>query len=485
MSLNKLIATSVKWSAVSMFGRQGTQFLATVVLARLLSPSDFGLLGMAMVIIGFVTLFKDLGIVSVIIQRKHVSDDLQSSLFWVTTVSGVVMAAIIVISAGLVGRYYHEPKITPILQVLSISFVLSALGAFQQAILEKDLGFKKLARVEIASIALGAVVAIVSALRGFGVWSLVAQVTVTSLTTTVLLWIGSVWRPRLVFLWSEVISIKQYSLNLVGFNVFNYFARNTDSLLIGRFLGSQSLGLYSLAYRTMFFPLQAISDVIGRVMFPIYAGIQDDDAMIRHYYLKVTATIASITFPMMMAAIVLAEPFVLTVLGNQWTEIVPLISILAPAGMTQSIITAVGAIYLSKGRTDLLFRWGMLSGVAVIVAIIIGLNWGITGVGISYALVTFLLAYPAVWIPFRLIGLSVPRLLRVLWLPFLGSAIMASTMGMIKHSLPSSLGPALVLVIVGTSGLCIYIFFSWMFNRGQMREIWNSLSARRTLGAEG
>jgi PST family polysaccharide transporter len=255
-----------------------------------------------------------------------------------------------------------------------------------------------------------------------------------------LLWNASHWRPQWIFEWAEVKTVSSYSLNLTGYSIFNYFIRNADNLLIGRYLGAQELGYYHLAYRILWYPLGTISGVIGRVMFPTYAQIQEDDARFRRAYLKVARSIALLTFPMMLGLLVLAEPFILTMFGTQWSPVILLVMILAPVGLVQAIGTTVGAIYLAKGRTDWMFKWGIGTGILAMTAFVIGLQWGIIGVATAYAIVSILiLAYPNFSIPFKLIHLRVSELWLAIRRPLLSSLLMALTMRGLQFILPAEI----------------------------------------------
>ena len=446
------------------------QWVTIIILARLLSPSDFGLIGMVMVVIGFVGLFKDLGTSAAVIQRKGVSEELLSSIFWVNVAFGVLAMVVLFVLSPLAASLYHEPRLTPLLGVLSLTVFISGLSVLQQAILERDLAFHTLAKVEISAIACGSVVAVGLAMLGAGVWSLVYQSLTVTLVTTVLLWVSSAWRPKMIFCWTEVKLVSSYSLNLTGFNIFNYFARNADYLLIGRFLGAQDLGYYTLAYRIMLYPLQSISAVIGRVMFPVYSQIQDDDVMFRRVYLNVAGGIALITFPMMLGLMALSGPFVLTAFGSQWRPVVLLLMIFAPVGLAQSIGTTVGAIYQAKGRTDWMFRWGVAAGILVIIAFVIGLQWGIVGVAAAYAIITVILSYPSFAIPFRLINVRFSELGAVLWRPFLSSLLMLGLLLVLRAALSTDLPSRWTLGILVSTGIIVYLSASWMVNRDQMRQ---------------
>ena len=327
--INKVVS-GVKWSAVSQVGRQATQLFTTIILARLLSPSDFGLVGMALVVTGFINIFKDLGTSAAIIQQKDLSEKLLPSIFWVNVGFGLTATFLLFLLAPLGGILYQEPGVVAVLRVLSPSFLISGMGILHQALLERSLAFDSLAKLEVTSAIAGAVVGIVLALLNFGVWSLVFQVLTSVFASTLLLWMSSPWRPQWVFHWKEVGAVSRFSLNLTGFSIFNYFSRNADYLLIGRFLGAQELGYYTLAYRILLFPIQNISAVIGRVLYPVLSAFQDDNSRFASAYLKVIRSIGLVTFPLMMGVLALARPFVLTFFGAKWEPVILLVMILAP-----------------------------------------------------------------------------------------------------------------------------------------------------------
>lgn len=469
--LQRSAVSGFKWSSFSQFGQQGLQVITIVILARLLKPSDFGLVSMAAIVIGFGSLFKDLGTSAAVIQRKTLSEELLSSIFWVNAAFGLLVTGTIYLLSPLIADFFRESRVEPLLQILSTTFFISGLSILQQAILERELAFAKLAKVEITAALVGSVVGISSALLGYGAWSLVFQSLAFSAMTTFLLWTASSWRPKFFFRWKEIKEVSSYSLNLTGFNMFNYLVRNMDYLLIGRFLGARNLGYYTLAYQIMLYPLQSISTVIGRVMFPVYATIQDDTARFRNAYLKVGGAIALVTFPMMFGLWALVEPFVLAVFGPQWTPVILLLAILAPAGMIQSVGTTVGAIYQAKGRTDWMFRWGVATGIVTISAFLIGLDWGIVGVAAAYTIASLLLAYPNFAIPFRLIDLSMDDLYDALRRPFTASLIMLAGVLAIKLVLPPEMSRAWVLCLLVPAGSIIYLSANWLMNRDQVLEL--------------
>ena len=471
-NLRSKAVSGVKWSTASQVGRQGTQLLTTIIFAHLLSPADFGLLGMAMVIIGFVEIFKDLGATAAIIQKKELSEALLSSIFWVNVGFGILAAAFLFLGAPLGGLFYRESGVVDILRILSLSFFISSLSILHQALLQRSLAFQALAAVEISAVVCGAAVGISLAWSGAGVWSFVFQVLTTVSVSTILLWLSSSWRPHWIFHWTEVKSIRSFGLNLAGFNIVNYFSRNADYLLIGRYLGAQNLGYYTLAYRILLFPLQNISAVIGKVMYPVLSTLQDDNRRFVPAYLKITSAIAFFAFPLMAGIFVLADPFVFTFFGDKWRAVIPLIMIFAPVGLIQSIGTTVGSIYQAKGRTDWMFKWGAGSGAVTVLAFIIGMRWGINGVATAYAIASFVLIYPSLTIPFRLIGLKFSKLMGFLTRAFLASVLMSVGLHVFRIAQPFALSSVVELTLSLALGAIVYITASWFINRKHLIELW-------------
>lgn len=471
-SLKQKAVSGIKWSAFSQVGRQAMQLLTTVILTRFLTPSDFGLVGMAMVVVGFVNIFKDLGTAAAVIQRKELPGTLLSSIFWVNTGFGTLAMFCLLITAPIAGWFYRDSRVVPVLQILSTSFLISSFGTLQQALLERKLAFNTLAKLEVVSVLSGSITGIGLALGGAGVWSLVFQTLITASVASILLWFSSSWRPEWEFHWNDAKSISRFSLNLTGYSIFNYFARNADYLLIGRYLGAQDLGYYTLAYRILVFPLQNISAVVSRVMYPVLSTMQDDNKRFVLAYLRVVVAIALISFPLMMGLFVLAEPLVLSFFGQAWMPVIPLIRIFAPVGMLQSIGATAGVIYQVKGQTGWMLRWGIFAGTFAVIAIVIGLYWGIVGVAATYAVASLILFYPGLAIPYQLINLKFVHMLVEILPSLLCSSAMFVFLFTFKRILPEQWPDILILIISVITGGVVYFLASWLMNRERLKEVW-------------
>jgi len=417
--------SSLKWSSVSQATRVGTQLFGVLILARLLPSADFGLVAMAATVTGFAGLFRDFGTAAAIVQKADPSPKLLDSIFWLNVAFGAGLALTLYSLAPLIALAFAEPQLKVILWVLLLTFPIASLGAVRQALLEKASHFRPLAIIESAAAFCGLGGAVLAAWAGWGVFSLVIQTILAAFLTTTGLWIASKWRPSLRWDAGEIRSVMGFSGNLVGFNVFNYLIRNVDNLLVGRYLGASDLGYYSMAYRLMLWPLQNIASVVGRAFFPIFSTIQTDQSRLAGAYVRATAATTLITAPLMLGFFVLREPFIALTLGDHWQKVAEVLAWLVPVGLLQSIGTSVGTLYLATGRTDVMFKWVIASGLLVIPAFAIGLQWGIAGVAAAYAVSSLLLFYPGLAVPFRLVKLPVKDVLLRLMPSILTAAAMA------------------------------------------------------------
>jgi len=475
MSLKESAVSGLKWTTASKIGQQTLQFSTLIILARLLLPEDFGLMASAMVVIGFVNVFRDLGLSAALIQKQNLSDELFSSVFWLSVAIGLIMMLALIIFSPYIADFYNANVLVPILQVLSLSFLFSSLSAVQQALLEKELKFKIISKIELFATFLAAVTGITMAILKFGIWSLVLQNLVFTFTVSSLFWIRLSKRPKFFFKWREIKSIYNFSANLAGFNILNYFVRNADYILIQKFLGEQQLGYYTLAYRLMLYPLKNITAVMTRVMFPLLSKIQNDNKRFRDIYLKLVNTISLLSFPLMLGLVAVSDNFVIVVFGAKWEPVTTLILILAPLGLLQSIYTPAGIIYQAKGRTDWWFRWGLLTGVLFVTAFWIGLEWGIIGVALAYLIVNVITIYPGLVIPFKLIGLKTNNFVLSFGRTFLISSLMFLSVIAINYLLKIYIGLTESLIVSVISGILIYIGLSFQFNKEKIKYVVDSI----------
>lgn len=488
MNSKTAVVSGIKWTTASTMGRRVLGLAANIVFARLLAPADFGLVAMAGVMLGFVDIFKDLGTGAALVREKEARPTLLSSVFWLNCGFGLAMTLLMLALSPLVAAFYQEARVQPVVAVMALSFFLSSLSIVHTSVMTREMAFERLAKIELAASVLSYAIGIGAALLGHGVWSLVYQVIANAALGTLFTWFASRWRPRLVFAWSEIRGITGYSLNLAGYNIFYYFAQNLDNLLIGRFLGTEALGLYDLAYKLMTFPMQAISAVFGRVMLPYYARAQDDLPRFRQAFLRVAGAIAFVTFPMMVGLLAVREHFVFAVFGAAWAPVIPLLAMFAPLAAIRSVLTTTGSIYVATGHTGLQLRWGVLSNLIVFAGLALGLKWGINGVAAGFTITSLLLLYPNLAIPFRLIGMTVPQLLRELAPTMACTALMFALVAGADLLLGSSglsplAGHGAALALLAAVGAVGYLAATWLLNRTMLSELLAITGIRKSVPA--
>ncbi|MBU1122670.1 MAG: MOP flippase family protein [Candidatus Omnitrophica bacterium] len=458
MELKKKIIRGLKWSGISQVGKQVSQFIVTVVLARLLSPGDFGLVAVAMVFINFALIFGELGLSSALVQKQNTFDTHFSSAFWLNIICSIVLTLVFIGLAPLIAAFYHNSALKPVLMVMSLNFVLVSFTAIQQTILQKEMDFKALAIRDIVAVIVSGVVGIVLAYRGYGVWSLVYQLLMFTFVDGILLWFFSKWRPKFIFSIEAIKDIFHFSANVTGFNIINYFARNVAQLLIGKFLGFNALGYYALAYKIVLYPLQNISGVINKVMFPVFSRIQNDLKEVRNAYLKMVKAISLVAFPLMVSLFVFAPEFVHVFIGKKWEMIVFLIRIFCVCGIVQAVSITVGNIRLSQGQSRMQFKIGSIHFICMIIAIWIGLFWGIYGVAFSYTIFYLFWFFYTIGNILFLIKLKASIFYGNLTVPAILNSIFLMVLTILKYLLIDMADISRLCLLCGLGMLCYFIF---------------------------
>jgi len=466
-------ASAGTWTAVGIAGQRGLSLLSTIVLARLLLPGAYGLFGMAMVFMAAANSLRDLGTGSALIQRKEFSPDLASTIFWVNGLFGLCGAAILSALAPLAARLYRDPAVIPVLVVLSVSFFLGNLSAVHQAVLMRGLAFRQIALIQLGASLVSTVLAICLAFGGAGVWSLVISLVLESAIMTALFWMITPWRPTRHFDYAELRGVTSYSINLVGSRALTYVISNLDKALIGRYLGAVALGYYSLAHGLMMYPVYNIAWTVNRVVFPAFSQIQDDDERFRRAYLRILAATAALGFPLMLGMLVTADVLVLACFGAAWLPMVPVLMILAPAGLVQSASTTTTIVFTAKGRTSLLFRLVLAEAGLSVLGYVVGLRWGVIGVATGCAVVHVLWGFPRFVYASRLIGLPVAEVFRAMWPPLRDAAVMCAAVLVARVAL-ASIGvaaPWLRLGVMTIAGVAVYTLLVLWTRPSFVREV--------------
>lgn len=451
---------NARWVGLSQMGRIAMQLIGLSVLARLIPPHDYGIMAMATVVTNFALILRDVGTSAAIIQKKTLTEATINAVFWLNMAIGCVIAVLLVAFSWTIAAGFKTPALQPVLCVLALVFPITSSASVHLALLERDSVFKKVARIEISATLIALIVAIVAAYMGAGVYSLVFQAITNALLSSIQLWVSSRWYPTrpTSAQWGELKSLLGFSGNLSAFNLINYFSRNADSMVIGHFLSSSILGAYSLAYRLMLFPLQSLTFISSRALFPILSRHQDDHRAVWARYVRTIAIIAALVAPLMTGLCILRDPFVRVVFGPNWGLTAQLLLWLAPTGFIQSISSSTGTVFMAKGNTNMLMKLGILGAVLQVGSFLIGVQYGVQTMAALYLVANILNACPNLYCAARLLDGKISDIGRMLMPIIAADAVMAAVLtGALKWMAGWAGATDLIIVIVGTAiGVVVY-----------------------------
>jgi O-antigen/teichoic acid export membrane protein len=385
------------WITASRLSWQAFQFLVSLITARLLLPSQFGEAALVLTIAAFAQLFTDLGLAAAVVHARRVTESLLSTTFWLNLLTGIVLCALISALSVPISHLYGHGNIAPLLVLASTQFILNS-GAVQLAVLERTFHFKRLAVLETVSNVVGIAAIPVAALLDAGTASLIIGPLVTTALLTMGLWASVPWRPHRRPDLASMAELWRFSRGLVGFNAVNFWTRNLDTLLLGRFATTSQLGEYTRSYALTIMPVQQMTMVVGRVLFPSLARLRDEPRRMGLAWVKGMSAATGIVMPITVTLATTAPALVPVLYGERWTGMVVVLELLAVATLPQLVGSASGSLYRAAGQTDLLFRLGLLTSFLGVVAIVAGLPWGTRGVAFALCIQSWIVL-PIVLVP--------------------------------------------------------------------------------------
>lgn len=374
-----------------------TQLLSVVILARLLAPVDFGLFAMLMPVAAFVMMVQDIGLSQAVVASGDLTHEQISTMFWINAGLSLVLAMLFALCAPLIAWFFGEPRLLAPALALAATVLISGLATQHFAWLSRSLRFGAVALIDVASTLLGFAAAVVVALIMPGIWALVASVLASMSVGLIGAWSLARWRPGRPAPFAEVRDLLRLGAGLSTFTLTNFFARNLDNVMIGRWAGAAQLGFYDRAYKLLLFPLQQINNPIGRVMVPVLARLNDEPHRYRHAYRRTLRHMLLFTVPGVAFMLMFAKPLILLLMGERWAPAAAIFTWLALAALHQPMSATFGWLFISQKRGGDFGRWGIFSMVTCVAAFAIGLPWGATGVAAAYALSDVLIRMPVLW----------------------------------------------------------------------------------------
>lgn len=388
-------------SLVGQVSRTVVQLVGTMVLARILSPTDYGLMSMSLVVVGLAQMFKDAGLSMATIQSEEISESQVSSLFWVNLGLSALIALVVLVSSPLVASFYGRSELSGITSALSVSFLVSGVAVQHEAMLRRHMRFGALAIVGLVAQIVNVGVALAAAVAGYGYWSLVMGTAAGAVASAVATLFFFPWRPKGFERGCGLRSMLRFGADVTGFNFVTYFARNADYLLIGRYLGASPLGLYTRAYQLFMLPITQIGAPMNDVAMPTLSALKGDTERYASYFRRFLDVLALLTVPLALYCVIEAEFIIGVMLGEQWLEAAPVLRLLAVVGVTQAVATTRGLVLLSNGLTRRYLHLGLVNALVAVTSFVLGLPYGIRGVAFAYA-VSGLLFFPlSLWVFMR------------------------------------------------------------------------------------
>lgn len=474
MQVQAQAAAGVRWTSVSSAAVALCDVTRAVILARFLSPGDFGLMSLAAIAVGFAQMYMDLGIGAAVIHRQDTTRDQLSSLYWLNLLFGAALFGCVSLAAPLVPALFQEPRVLPLLRTMAFVFLIAPWGSQFEVLLQKELSFRKLAQCEIAA-SLGATFTAIScAAYGLGAWSLVWGFLAAALLKTTLLVVIGIpkFRPTLRFRRTDIAGFLGFGAFQMGERSINYLAERLDQVLIGALLGTQALGLYSFALYLTAQPIARINPILTRVAFPLFARLQQDTERLKRAYMRLIGLVAMVNAPLLIGLAAVAPVAVPLIFGDKWLPAVPLVQILSVVSLSRSIGNPVGSLQLAKGRADLGFLWNVLLLVCSVPAIYAGSRVaGVSGVALSLLLLHVFANAGAYALLIRpLIGACARSYSYAALRPVTVAILMGAAVGLLPWAYRGAPAGGMLATQI-LVGACLYAILSRLINRAAFVEL--------------
>ena len=444
---------------VTRLGAQAANFVLRVgsllVLARLLEPKDFGLVGMVTAFTGVLGLFRDFGLSSASVQRGNVTEEQVATLFWVNMLVGALLALVTVAAAPALAAFYREPRLFAVTAVLGAGFIFNAAGVQHGVRLQRELRFIALAVIDTVSLLVGSLIAVGSAAAGHGYWALVSMTITVPLISTIGCWLATAWVPGRPRRGIGIVSMMRFGGTVTLNSLVMYAATNFDKVLLGRFWGADALGIYGRAYQLISIPTENLNAAAGEVAFPVLSRLQHDPARFKSYFLKGYSLLLALTVPATIACGVFADDLILVFLGQKWTSVAVIFRLLAPTMLVFAILNPLGWLLTSLGRVERGLKIALVIAPLMIAAYVIGLPRGPIGVAFACSVAMALWALPVIAWAVRDTGISLRDVLLVAIRPLTASGV-AALVALGVQSVDGQLSPWVRLVAEGTVFVVIF-----------------------------
>ncbi len=389
-NLKKKTVVGMIWSSIQRFGKMGVAFIANLVMARLLTPDDYGAIGILMIFIALSMIFIDAGFGNALIQKTKPTEEDYSTIFYFNLIISGAIFLILFFTAPVIAKFYKMDLLCDLLRVLSLVLIINALSLIQDCRLRKEMNFKVLSVTTVVSATIGAAVGVYMAYVGYGVWSLVFYNIIESLTRAIILWVLCRWVPKLSFSWTSLKQLFRYGSFLLANSFLFTLRRNGVAIIMGKLYPASDLGYYSQAKKLEEVPVTAIQTIIGQVTFPLFSSVKENTTQLKIVHRKGNVLLAFLCVPLMALLIVLARDLIIGLYTEKWETAIPYFQTLCICGIFVSLQEVNANVITALGYSGLYFKWSIVKTVLLFALLFAGSIFGISGMLLAWCIQNFL-----------------------------------------------------------------------------------------------
>lgn len=469
-SLKSKTVKGVVWSSIERFSTQGVQFLIMIIMARLLTPKDYGLIGMLAIFLAVAQSLIDSGFSQALIRKQNRTDVDNSTVFYFNIIVSCSLYLILFITAPFVADFYNQPELTSVMRVVCLGVILNSLAVVQRALLTVRIDFKTQAKASLSAAVISGCIGIVLAYSGFGVWALVVQQLLNLSVNTLLLWIFSKWRPIAVFSWDSFHELFAFGSKMLASGLLDTLYRNIYPIVIGKLFSASSLGHYTRAQQFSEFPSSNITGIIQRVTYPVLCGIQDDMERLTNVYRKFLKLSAFVIFPFMMGLSAVSKPFINISLGSQWEFCGQLLQVICFAMMWYPIHSINLNLLQVKGRSDLFLRLEIIKKILGITVLCITAPFGLIVMCYGQIFNSIVALAINTYYTGKLINVGFIRQMKDLFPTILLSLTMFGTILLVNGFIESNMYRLIIGIMVG---IVVYVSGSYIFKFKELQTLFS------------
>lgn len=472
MSLRKLALKGVFWSTLQMFASQGISFVVSVILARLLLPSEFGLVGMLGIFMGIGGVLINGGLTQSLIRTADPDDEDFSTVFYFNLIGSIVVYVVLFVSAPLIGQFYQQTVLTSIVRLYGVTFIINAFATIQNTRLNKMLDFKTQMLVSIPSLIVSSLVGVFMAYYGYGVWSLVWMAVIQSLVGTIQLWYWSRWKPLWIFNREKFNFHFHYGFKLMFSGILDILFTNVYTIIIGKFFSPMQVGYFNRANSLQMLPVGNASSIISKVSYPLFASIQEDDIRLKIVYKKIMQMVIFVVSPTLVLMTVLSEPLFRWLFTEKWLPAVPYFQILFVNGILYPIHVYNLQILNVKGRSDLFLKLEIIKKIIVVIAVLISFRYGIFGLLYGTVITSLIAFFINTHYSGKFIDYSAWKQTKDLMPIVLLSFMVGAIIYLIDYEMMVlNLGDLFRLIFGGGFGVILFLGLSYLFKMSSLMEL--------------